>query len=133
MLSGYEWVTDGFVAVLVRWPDLRRLAAVRPATIANVGQISRPRAVRIRDAAVTVGGFDDKWVDFPLCQAASTSSGLSSRSLRCSTPPSSRSWPCSSGAAGSPRPDSRCCAGSCTSPLALPIRATRMPPGCSGG
>ena len=50
LLSGRESVTDGFVAVLARWPDLRRLAAARPATIAKVGQLSKARAEKIRDA-----------------------------------------------------------------------------------
>jgi transposase len=57
-------VTDGFVAVLARWPDLRRLAVARPATIAKVGHLSRQRAERIRDAAAAAVVFYDGLVDF---------------------------------------------------------------------
>ena len=64
LLSGRESVTDGFVAVLARWPDLRRLAGARPATIAKVGSISKARAERIRDAAADAVAFYDGLVDF---------------------------------------------------------------------
>ena len=64
MLLGQETVTDGFVAVLARWPDLRRLAVARPATIAKVGKLSKQRAVRIRDAAAGAVAFYDERVDF---------------------------------------------------------------------
>ena len=64
LLSGRESVTDGFVAVLARWPDLRRLAVARPATIAKVGHLSKQRAERIRDAAAAAVDFYDGLVDF---------------------------------------------------------------------
>jgi transposase len=64
MLSGRESVTDGFVAVLARWPDLRRLAAARPATIAKVGHLPKDRAEKIRDAAEAAVAFYDGLVDF---------------------------------------------------------------------
>jgi len=64
LLSGREAVTDGFVAVLARWPDLRRLAAARPATIAKVGHLSTQRAEKIRDAAAAAVVFYDRLVDF---------------------------------------------------------------------
>jgi transposase len=64
LLSGRESVTDGFVAVLARWPDLRRLAAARPASIAKVGSLSRSRAEKIRDAAAAAVVFYDGLVDF---------------------------------------------------------------------
>lgn len=64
LLSGRESVTDGFVAVLARWPDLRRLAVARPATIAKVGQMPSQRAERIRDAAAGAVAFYDGLVDF---------------------------------------------------------------------
>lgn len=64
LLSGRESVTDGFVAVLARWPDLRRLAGARPATIAKVGHLSKQRAERIRDAAADAVAFYDGLVDF---------------------------------------------------------------------
>ena len=64
LLSGRESVTDGFVAVLARWPDLRRLAAARPATIAKVGSLSKLRAEKIRDAAADAVVFYDGLVDF---------------------------------------------------------------------
>jgi len=64
LLSGRESVTDGFVAVLARWPDLRRLAAARPATIAKTGHLSRQRAEKIRDAAAAAIVFYDGLVDF---------------------------------------------------------------------
>ena len=57
-------MTDGFVAVLARWPDLRRLAAARPATIAKVGHLSKQRAEKIRDAAAAAVVFYDCLVDF---------------------------------------------------------------------
>lgn len=41
MLGGQQAVTDGFVAILARWPDLRDLARVRVATIARVGRSPR--------------------------------------------------------------------------------------------
>jgi transposase len=63
MLSGRESVTDGFVAVLARWPDLRRLAAARPTTIAKVGHLSKARAEKIRDAAAAAVVFYDGLVD----------------------------------------------------------------------
>ena len=64
MLSGRESVTDGFVAVLARWPDLRRLATARPVTIAKVGHLSTRRAEKIRDAAAAAVVFYDGLVDF---------------------------------------------------------------------
>jgi transposase len=64
LLSGRESVTDGFVAVLARWPDLRCLAAARPATIAKVGHLSKLRAEKIRDAAADAVVFYDGLVDF---------------------------------------------------------------------
>jgi transposase len=64
LLSGRESVTDGFVAVLARWPDLRRLAVARPATIAKVGQMSKERGEKIRDAAAAAVVFYDGLVDF---------------------------------------------------------------------
>jgi transposase len=64
LLSGRESVTDGFLAVLARWPDLRRLAAARPATIAKTGRLSTARAEKIRDAAAAAVGFYDGLVDF---------------------------------------------------------------------
>ncbi len=63
LLSGRESVTDGFLAVLARWPDLRRLAAARPATIAKTGRLSSARAEKIRDAAAAAVGFYDGLVD----------------------------------------------------------------------
>jgi transposase len=64
MLSGRETVTDGFVQILMRWPDLQALARARPSTIAKVGQMSIDRAGRIRDAAVNTVEFYDGLVDF---------------------------------------------------------------------
>ncbi len=64
MLSGRETMTDGFVAVLARWPDLRRLAAARPATIAKVSHLSMARAEKIHDAAAAAVDFYDGRVDF---------------------------------------------------------------------
>jgi hypothetical protein len=57
LLSGRESVTDGFLAVLARWPDVRRLAAARPATIAKTGHLPRQRAEKIRDAAADAVAF----------------------------------------------------------------------------
>ena len=64
LLSGRETVTDGFVAVLARWPDLRRLAVARPATIAKTSHLSSARAEKIRDAAAAAVVFYDGLVDF---------------------------------------------------------------------
>jgi transposase len=64
MLSGRETMSDGFVAVLARWPDLRRLAVARPATIAKVGQMSKQRGEKIRDAAAAAVVFYAGLVDF---------------------------------------------------------------------
>jgi transposase len=64
MLSGRETVTDGFVQILMRWPDLQALARARPSTIAKVGQMSEDRAERIRDAAVNTVEFYEGLVDF---------------------------------------------------------------------
>lgn len=64
MLRGREGVTDGSVAILARWPDLRRPARARVATIAKSGQVSKARAERIRDAAREAVDFYDGFVDF---------------------------------------------------------------------
>jgi transposase len=189
MLSGRESVTDGFVAVLARWPDLRRLAAARPATIAKVGQMSkrgRRRSVtppRLRSCSTTGWSTSTRWRS-------------SSRSPPPSTPPSrqqvarleqritvlhAEQYPDdvllsvpgvgpviasvlrghlgnlerftnlaafraytglvprenssgdSSGAARSPRPARRCCAGRCISPLTPPASGTPSSPSCTGG
>lgn len=64
MLSGRDGVTDGFVAILVRWPDLRRLARARVATIVKTGQVSKARAERIRETAAEAVDFYDTFVDF---------------------------------------------------------------------
>lgn len=64
MLSGHDGVSDGFVAILARWPDLRRLARARTATIAKTGQVTKARATRIRDAARGAVDFYDTFVDF---------------------------------------------------------------------
>ena len=64
LLSGRETVTDGFLAVLARWPDLRRLAVARPATIAKTGHLATARAEKIRDAAAAAVDFYDHLVDF---------------------------------------------------------------------
>lgn len=64
MLTGRDGVTDGFVAILARWPDLRRLARARTSTIAKTGQVSKTRAGRIRDAAREAVDFYDGFVDF---------------------------------------------------------------------
>jgi transposase len=64
MLTGRQGVTDGFVEILARWPDLRRLAGARVATIVKAGQVSKARAERIRDAAREAVDFYEGFVDF---------------------------------------------------------------------
>jgi transposase len=64
MLSGRDGVTDGFVEILARWPDLRRLARARVATIVKTGPISPARGERIRNAAREAVDFYDGFVDF---------------------------------------------------------------------
>lgn len=64
LLAGHESVSDGFLAVLARWPDLRALARARPATIAKTGRFTQARAQRMRDAAREAVTFYDGFVDF---------------------------------------------------------------------
>lgn len=64
ILAGRDGVTDGFVAILARWPDLRRLARARVAAIVKTGQVSKTRAERIRDTAADAVDFYDGFVDF---------------------------------------------------------------------